>query len=69
MILAINGISALLFAFHGDVFWELALYMSVAQIIGARLGSNRVIKQGAGLIQPLIIGVTLVLALKLLLFS
>jgi len=69
MILGINGISALLFAFHGDVFWELALYMSVAQIIGARLGSNRVIKQGAGLIQPLIIGVTLVLALKLLLFS
>jgi len=69
MILAINGVSALLFAFHGDVFWELALYMSVAQIIGARLGSNRVIKQGASLIQPLIVGVTLVLALKLLLFS
>jgi len=68
MILAINGASALLFAFHGDVFWELALYMSVAQIIGARLGSNRVITQGASLIQPLIIGVTVVMALKLLLF-
>jgi uncharacterized membrane protein YfcA len=59
----------LLFALRGDVLWELALYMSVAQIIGARIGSNRVISRGAVVIQPLIVVVTLALALKLLFFS
>ncbi|MEW5008258.1 MAG: TSUP family transporter [Cycloclasticus sp.] len=68
LILAINGVSALLFALHGDVIWELALYMSVAQIIGARLGSNRVMSRGTSLVQPLIVCITLLMALKLLFF-
>lgn len=69
MILLVNGSSALLFALRGDVLWELALCMSVAQIIGARIGSNMVISRGAVLVQPLIVVVALGLALKLLFFS
>ncbi len=69
MILLVNGSSALLFALRGDVLWELALYMSVAQIIGARIGSNMVISSGVVLIQPLIVVVTLALAVKLLFFN
>ncbi len=68
MILLVNGSSALLFALRGDVLWELAIYMSLAQIVGARIGSNMVINRGAVVIQPLIVTVTLVLALKLLFF-
>lgn len=68
MILLVNGSSALLFALRGDVYWELALSMSVAQIIGARIGSNMVISRGVVLIQPLIVAVTLALAVKLLFF-
>jgi len=69
MILLVNGSSALLFALRGDVLWELALCMSVAQIIGARIGSNMVISRGVVLIQPLIVVVTMALAAKLLFFK
>jgi uncharacterized membrane protein YfcA len=43
--------------------------MSVAQIIGARLGSNLVIKRGASFVQPVITLITLLMAVKLLFFS
>ena len=66
MILAVNGTSALIFVFSGYVIWSLAITMSVAQIIGARLGSNLVISRGAGFVQPIITAVTMLMALKLL---
>ncbi len=69
MILLVNGSSALIFALRGDVLWELAFCMSVAQIIGARIGSNMVISRGTAVVQPLIVMVTLALAIKLLFFS
>ena len=68
MILAVNGTSALIFVFSGYVIWSLAFTMSVAQVFGARLGSNLVIKRGSGFVQPIITGVTFLMALKLLLF-
>jgi uncharacterized protein len=68
MILAVNGTSALIFVFSGYVIWSLAFTMSVAQVFGARLGSNLVIKRGSGFVQPIITGVTLLMALRLLLF-
>jgi len=68
MILLVNGSSALLFALRGDVLWELAFYMALAQVIGARIGSNMVINRGVALVQPFIVVVTLALALKLLFF-
>ncbi|MEZ5528877.1 MAG: TSUP family transporter [Porticoccaceae bacterium] len=66
MVLAVNGVSATIFIIGGHVIWPLAIAMSLAQIIGARLGSNLVISRGAALVQPVIIAVTLIVALKLL---
>ena len=68
MILAVNGTSAVIFAFSGFVLWPLAIAMSVAQAVGARLGSNLVLKRGSAVVQPVITAVTLLLAIKLLLF-
>ena len=62
-ILVINGVSALLFAISGGVVWSLAIAMGIAQIVGARIGSNLVIHRGVGLVQPLIALVTLLVAL------
>jgi len=42
--------------------------MSVAQVFGARMGSNLVMKRGSGFVQPIITGVTLLMAIKLLWF-
>ena len=67
-ILVINGVSALLFVISGGVVWSLAIAMGIAQIVGARIGSNLVIHRGVGLVQPLIALVTLLVALKLLFY-
>jgi uncharacterized membrane protein YfcA len=42
--------------------------MSLAQMIGARLGSNLVMQRGSGFVQPIITLVTMLMAIKLLLF-
>ena len=42
--------------------------MSAAQMVGARLGSNAVMRRGTRFVQPIIIAVTLTMALKLLLW-
>lgn len=68
MILAVNGTSALIFVFSGYVIWHLALAMSLAQMIGARLGSNLVMQRGSGFVQPIITLVTMLMAIKLLFF-
>lgn len=68
IILAVNGSSALIFAFSQYVYWPLAIAMSIAQIIGARMGSNQVMIHGSGFVQRIVIGVTLLVSLKLLLF-
>ncbi len=68
MVLTINGVSACLFAYSGNVLWGLALTMALAQVVGAYLGSSLVISRGASMVQPVIVLVTLVLSVKLLLF-
>jgi len=68
MIMVVNGTSALLFIAGGHVVWGLAIAMSVAQMIGARLGSNLVMKRGSSFVQPIITIVTLLMAVKLLFF-
>jgi len=69
MILAVNGSSALIFVFSGYVIWQLAIGMSIAQMLGARLGSNLVMTRGVDFVQPIITWVTIVIAIKLLFFS
>ena len=66
MVLTINSASAVLFISAGHVLWDLAILMSAAQMIGARLGSNAVMSRGTQFVQPVIIVVTLAMAIKLL---
>lgn len=66
MVLTINSASAVLFIAGGHVLWDLAILMSVAQMLGARLGSNAVMRHGTQFVQPVIIVVTVAMAIKLL---
>ncbi len=68
MVLTINSTSALLFIGSGHVLWDVALAMSAAQAVGARIGSSLVIRRGTALVRPVIVVVTLAVAVKLLLF-
>ncbi|PRY20252.1 hypothetical protein CLV78_11437 [Aliiruegeria haliotis] len=40
--------------------------MAAAQVVGARTGAQLAMRKGANLIKPLLIGVSLILALRLL---
>lgn len=68
LVLVTNTTSMLIFVWQGYVVWDLVLSMAVAQFFGARLGSGIVIKKGTTLIKPVIIVVTLAIALKLLIY-
>ncbi len=67
LVLATNITSLAIFMLGGHFSLILGITMAAAQIIGARLGSNLVIAHGAKLIKPVIILVTLAIAIKLLL--
>ncbi len=55
------------FAAVGAVSWKVGLAMGLGQFIGAQLGSRFAMKQGARVIKPLLVTVSLVLAIRLLL--
>ena len=59
----IAGLATL--AFSGQIFWVVGFLMGAAQIAGASLGARAAIRTGARLIKPLVVGVSLLLALKL----
>lgn len=50
----------------GDVVWQAALVMAVGQFIGGYVGARTGIRFGARLIRPLVVVVSIALALKLL---
>ncbi|MEM0978034.1 MAG: TSUP family transporter [Pseudomonadota bacterium] len=54
------------FALSGAIFWKLGLIMAIGQIIGGRLGALLAIENGARLIRPLLVGISTVMALRLL---
>lgn len=56
-----------LFAGAGDVVWPAAAVMAAGQIAGGYLGARVGIRFGAKLIRPLVIAVSVILALRLLL--
>ncbi len=68
LVLVTNTSSMVIFILAGHVVWSLAIAMAVAQFIGARLGSQLVIRKGATLVQPVLVVVILLLAVKLLVF-
>ncbi|MBB5212920.1 TSUP family transporter [Microbulbifer hydrolyticus] len=67
LVLATNATAMVIFMLGGHLLWGLALCMSAAQFVGARLGSSLVIARGAGLVKPVIIVVTVAMAIRLLL--
>ena len=66
LVLIVNTTSMVIFLLGGHIVWSLAIAMAASQIVGARLGSNLVIHRGVTLIKPLIVLMTLVIAIKLL---
>ncbi|WP_444929624.1 TSUP family transporter [Microbulbifer sp. SSSA002] len=66
IVLATNVTSMLIFIAGGHISLLLAVTMSFAQVVGARLGSNLVIARGASIIKPVIIVATIAVAIKLL---
>jgi uncharacterized membrane protein YfcA len=57
-----------LFVPAGDVLWPAAIAMALGQVAGGYLGALAGIRLGARLIRPLVVIVSVVLALRLLLF-
>jgi len=66
----VSNLAALLvFIPSGDVVWPAAIVMALGQLAGGYLGARTGIKFGAKLIRPLVVVVTIALALKLLFFQ
>ncbi len=61
-----NIASLLFFIVGGQVVWTVGLVMMAGQVIGARLGSGFVLKNGQKLIRPMIVIVSLAMTAKLL---
>ena len=61
-----NIISLIVFLMVGHVLLIPGIVMGVGQILGARLGSRTVIKQGASFIRPIFLTVVVAIASKLL---
>jgi uncharacterized membrane protein YfcA len=64
-----NIASLVIFAFVGNVLVLPGITMGVGQLIGARIGSRTVIKQGAKIIRPIFLLVVVAIAVKLLITS
>jgi uncharacterized membrane protein YfcA len=58
-----------LFIPSGDVIWSAAIAMATGQLAGGYLGARVGIRFGARLIRPLVIAISVILALRLLFFS
>ena len=54
------------FATTGAVLWKVGLLMGAGQFLGAQLGSRFAMRHGTRVIKPLLVTVSLLLALKLL---
>ncbi len=54
------------FVVHGSVLWKVGLVMGAGQFLGAQLGSRFAMKQGARIIKPLLVTVSIALAIRLL---
>ncbi|MFO0661902.1 MAG: TSUP family transporter [Polyangiaceae bacterium] len=62
--MASNLASFALFAASGNIRWEIALPMGLAQVAGAQLGSRLAIRRGAGVVRAVAVTVSLCLAAR-----
>lgn len=53
------------FVFSGAIWWGMGAAMAVAQIAGAAMGARLAMQRGAGLIKPLLVTTSLLMAAKL----
>jgi uncharacterized protein len=58
--------SLMVFVQTGATWWAVGLAMALAQVAGASLGARLAMRVGAGLIKPLLVTVSVVMALRLL---
>jgi uncharacterized protein len=58
--------SLLIFVQTGATWWAMGLAMAAAQVAGASLGARLAMRVGAGLIKPLLVTVSVAMALRLL---
>jgi hypothetical protein len=63
---ASNVGSLVMFMALGHVTYAVGLPMAVGQALGAQVGSSLAVKHGAGLIRPLLVVVTILVAIRLL---
>lgn len=61
-----NIASLLFFALNGHVIWSIGLLMGSGQLIGGWIGAHLVIKKGARLVRPVLVLITIAIAIKLL---
>ena len=54
------------FLAHGAILWKVGLVMGAGQFLGAHLGSRYAMKKGARIIKPLLVIVSVALAIRLL---
>jgi uncharacterized membrane protein YfcA len=66
---ASNLASLLAFALAGQVAWLVGLGMGLGQLLGAWLGAHLVIRHGAALVRPLLVLVSMAMAVRLMLAS
>ena len=63
-----NLAALLVFIPSGDVLWPAAIAMAIGQLAGGYIGARSGIRYGAKLIRPVVVVVSIALALKLLFF-
>ncbi|SFV36459.1 hypothetical protein SAMN05216456_2488 [Devosia crocina] len=63
-----NLAALVIFIIGGDVVWQAAIVMAGGQVIGGYVGARAGIRFGAKLIRPLVVVVSIAMALKLLLW-
>ncbi|ANV98790.1 hypothetical protein BBW65_07150 [Helicobacter enhydrae] len=61
-----NLASLIFFAINGHILWSIGLLMALGQFIGANLGSKMAIRYGIRIIKPLVVGISFLMAAKLL---
>ncbi len=62
-----NLAALLVFLFSGQILWLIGLVMGAGQVIGGYLGSHVTLRHGSRIIRPLLVIVSVSMALKLLL--
>lgn len=64
--LASNVGAFALFAFSGHIYWALGVVLGCAAMAGAQIGARAALRQGAALIKPVVVIVSILMALKLM---